>query len=169
MTSRSEDCCVRDPSPKEMSLSEAGYDAAEDAILEVARYFFQTFALPHTQSWLAALHRAEARFSGSSGPGIAMDILAAVQAMRASRSSCFRFSNPACPGCSQIVGEHERQFMCVFQAVRRGQMGPARTHAMLLCEGNDTEAFIERMTELAASVGSDSGAAGTARAQPHFV
>lgn len=169
MKPRSKKCCFREPSPKEMALSEAGYDDIEEAILTIARYYFQTFALPQTQSWLAALQVADTRFPGTSSAGIAMDILAAVQAMRMSRSSPFRFSNPACPGCSQIIGEHERQFMCVVQAARRGQMGSARTHAMLLCEGNDTEALIARMVALAASTAAASDTRAKTAASPHLV
>lgn len=152
-----------------MAFSEAGYDDIEESILTIARYFFQTFALPQTQSWLAALRLADIRFPDTSREEIAMDVLGAVQSMRMSRSSPFRFSNPALPGCSQIISEHERQFMCVFQAVRREQMGPARTHAMLLCEGNDSEAFITHMVAVAASTAPALDAAAKTAASQHLV
>lgn len=144
-------CCNRSPSPKEIGLGEAGYNDVEDAILEISRYFFQTFAIPEAQSWLTGMQRAESRFAGAAGPGIAFDILAAVQAMRMSRVSPFRFNNPSCPGCSAIVSEHERQFVGVYRAVRRGHRGEAQMHALLLCEGNATACLMRRMEALVAS------------------
>lgn len=141
-------CCERQPSDKEVGLADAGFDFVEMTVLEVARYFWQTFALPETQSWLFALQRAEQGFRGPRGGEIGLEVLATVQAMRMSRSSCFSFNNPRCRGCAAILSEHERQFMGVFRAVRDKRLGQARTHAMVLCEGNDTDALIERMTQL---------------------
>ncbi|MEM0950292.1 MAG: hypothetical protein AAGK37_23075 [Pseudomonadota bacterium] len=141
-------CCGRDPSDKETTVQEAGYDGVEEAILEIARYYWQTFAIPQSHSWLAALQRAESGVFADTNGEIGLEVLATVQAMRKSRVSCFRFNNPACPQCSSIVSEHERQFMNVFQAVRQGRIGAARTHAMLLCEGNPTDHLIIRMTAL---------------------
>lgn len=140
--------CNRRPTEKEVSLADAGFDHIEVTVLEVARYFWQTFALPETQSWLSALQRAELGFRGPHGADIGLEILATVQAMRTSRSSCFSFNDPRCKGCSAILSEHERQFMGVFRAVRDDRPGQARTHAMVLCEGNDTDALIGRMAEL---------------------
>ncbi|MEO0752406.1 MAG: hypothetical protein AAFY25_11450 [Pseudomonadota bacterium] len=141
-------CCDRAPDAKEIPLTEAGPDYAKNAIPEVARCFWQTFAMPQTQAWLMALQLAKHRFRGQRGGAIGLEILATVQAMRHSRVSCFRFNNPACNSCAAFVSEHERQFMSVFRAVPNKPEGPARSHAMLLCEGNDTELLIERMTEL---------------------
>ncbi|MEM9872989.1 MAG: hypothetical protein AAF822_17275 [Pseudomonadota bacterium] len=149
MSSDRNPCCGRSASPKETTISEAEYDEIETTILEVARYYWQTFAIPESQSWLFALQRSESRFPGPNGAEVGLETLAAVQAMRMSRSSCFRFNNPSCAHCARIVSEHERQFMNIFQAVRAGRMGPARTHAMILCEGNDTDKLILRMQALA--------------------
>lgn len=142
------ECCDRLPNDKEIAVADAGFDIVETAVLEVARYYWQTFAQPDTQSWFYALQRAEHSFGGGRGGEIGLEILAAVQAMRMIRMSCFRFNNPTCPGCSAIMSEHERQFMNVFRAMRDGRPGLARTHAMLLCEGNDTDPLIDRMGEL---------------------
>ncbi|MEM0937099.1 MAG: hypothetical protein AAF646_09340 [Pseudomonadota bacterium] len=144
--------CGRCTSPKDTTLADAKYDLIEVTILEVARHYWQTFAMPETQSWLRALQCAETRFPGPHGGEIALETLATVQAMRVSRTSNFRFNNPNCPCCSQVVGEHERQFMSVFQAVRSNRVGLARTFAMLLCEGNNTDRFLMRMAALAKTV-----------------
>jgi len=144
-------CCHRAPSPKEKSLEAAGYDPIEHAILEISRFFFQTFAVPQSQTWLLALQCAELRFPRDVSAQICFDILAAVQAMRVSRVSSFCFNNPTCPGCSKIVSEHERQFMGIFSAIRGRRMSEAQTHALLICEGNDTKRLFHRMTALASS------------------
>lgn len=148
-------CCRRDPSPKETTIQEAGYDSVETAVLEVARYYWQTFAIPQSQSWLGALQRSETCFPGLNGVEVGLETLASVQAMRMSRISCFNFNNPGCPDCSRIVSEHERQFMNVLQAIRMGRIGAAKTHAMILCEGNETDALIRRMIELAKALTPD--------------
>ncbi|MEM1350709.1 MAG: hypothetical protein AAGF27_00105 [Pseudomonadota bacterium] len=137
-------CCERGPDDKELSLDEAGYDATERAVLHVARFFWQSFATPNSHAWISAMTHAERYFGGS----VAFKVLCTVQAMRVSRVSCFRFNNPSCKGCAAIVSEHERHFMNTFMAVRAGRRGPAETHAMMLCEGNDTRPFIEQMTAL---------------------
>ncbi|MFQ6552761.1 hypothetical protein AAD018_010525 [Aestuariibius insulae] len=142
-------CCHRLPTSKETTLSLADYGSVDVKILEIARLYWQTFAMPQSQSWLTASIRADRGFRGRQGGEVAMKTLAAVQAMRMSRVSCFRFNAPDCPGCSQIVSEHERQFMSVLQAVREDRPGAARTHAMLLCEGNETEPLISSMAMLA--------------------
>lgn len=149
------DCCDRAPSPKETSLEEAGYDPTERAILEVSRLFFQTFAVPQSQTWLLALQCAELRFPPDLSAQIGFDILAAVQAMRVSRTSSFCFNNPTCPGCSKIVSEHERQFMGVFRAIRQKRTSVAQTYALLICEGNDTTRLIARMSALVSSACED--------------
>ena len=142
-------CCGRSPSAKELALADAGFDGAERAVLNVARHFWQTFAVPESQAWLSAMQIAQDASVNDTSGEFGLEVLAAVQSMRMSRSSCFCFSSPGCPGCSAIVSEHERQFMSVLRAVREGRNGVAQTHAMILCEGNDTAAFLARMCGLA--------------------
>jgi len=142
--------CDRSPSAKEIALAESGYDAADRAVLEVTRYFFRTFAMPETQSWMMAFHRTASLFPEDTHATAGLSLMATVQAMRTSRVSTCMCNNSGCPGCSAIVSEHERQFVEVSRSVRRNQIGAARIHAMLLCEGKNTDAFIDRMVVLAA-------------------
>ena len=141
-------CCDRPPLSKEVPLEEAGFSETEMAILEVSRFYWQTFAEPSSQSWLFALQSAEERFGGAHGGELGLEILACVQSMRMSRKSCFRFNSSRCKDCAAFVSEHERQFMNVFISLRDGNRGAALTHAMILCEGNSTDAFIDRMRHL---------------------
>lgn len=141
-------CLHRQPSVKEISLADADFDVCETTVLEIARCYWQTFAYPASQAWLSAFQRANQGSWGHRGGVIGLQVLEAVQAMRMSRTSCFHFSNPDCKCCSAIVSEHERHFMNVFRSLRDGRVGPARTHAMILCEGNDTGELMERMSVL---------------------
>ena len=74
---------------------------------------------------------------------IVLGVLAAVRTMRVARVSTFRHSNPACPQCSRILTEHERQFKGAFTVIRNA----ASAHAMRLCEGNDTTRVLAAPTE----------------------
>lgn len=144
--------CSRSPAEKEIYLSDMGFDFSERVILEIARFYWQTFAVPESQSWLRALQVAENNFGTQHGSDIGLTILAAVQAMRISRSSCFQFNNPNCAACSKLLCEHERLFMSAYRALKDGREGSARTHAMLLCEGNDIERLICELGILASSL-----------------
>ncbi|MEL6522863.1 MAG: hypothetical protein AAFQ66_17975 [Pseudomonadota bacterium] len=148
---RYRDCQKREPRKKEMHIASISFDAAELHVLEIGRFFWQSFAIPETCSWLMALTKAEEFFQDRGDIGLR--VLSAIQAKRLSRSSCFRFNNPTCPACSEYITEHERQFMDVLRATRHDRPGSARTHAMLLCEGNDTKMLMERMRDLAQGIG----------------
>lgn len=141
-------CCGRPLTRKESTLREAGFDPLDVDILTIARFYWQQFALPESQAWLYALRKAETTFPDRDAAAIALELLATVQAKRLARVSAFHFSNPGCRVCRHVLSEHERQFMGVYQALRDGRMGVARTHAMLLCEGNDTDDFIAQMQSL---------------------
>jgi len=145
---RSVNSCGRPHCAHEAPLKDASLDQIENAVLEVSRYYWQAFAIPASQSWLRALHVAERRFGAQAGGEVGLGVLAAVQAMRMSRFSCFRFNNPACEDCASILSDDERRFVDVFRDVRRGSLGSATTHAMILCEGNDTSGLIHRMADL---------------------
>lgn len=149
--------CDRRLMAGEVLLARAGFDPAEHAVLTVARLFFQSFAIPQGHAWISAFARAGALFppgtTRAGGPEIAVATLAAVQAMRAARKSAFRFSNPDCPGCARILGAHERHFMDVLCAFRRGARSRAHAASMLICEGNPADPFLAAMSDLAALIG----------------
>ncbi|MEM6546285.1 MAG: hypothetical protein AAF713_00915 [Pseudomonadota bacterium] len=136
-----------------VSVREARLDRAEQDVLHSARLFFQTFAVPESHSWIAALQDAQRRFHPQHGLDVAWRILAAIQAMRTSRKSTFSFNNPCCPQCALGLSQHERQFIGVLAALRCRQRSVAETHAMLLCEGNATAPLLEAMAVLSASLG----------------
>lgn len=148
--------CRRLVSDREIPVAEAGFDSLELSVLAISRFYFQSFAIPESQMWMRALEVARDCFGEARGGELGNLVLDMVQAMRLSRRSGFRFSNPGCACCSQILSENERQMMGVFIAVRHGLLSQAHAHAMILCEGNDTVEFLAAMTDLCERVlGSD--------------
>ncbi|AXI46743.1 hypothetical protein C1J03_12355 [Sulfitobacter sp. SK012] len=148
--------CHRVPSPKETLCKSAGFDNHEHILLTAARLYFQSFAEPHSQSWMQALSLTQVHFGQFDGPIIAIRLLTALQAMRCTRRSIFGFNAPQCATCSKVLTEHERRFMTAIQSVRRGQNSVAQLEIMLLCEGNETEhvlaAFIDLSCVLACAI-----------------
>ena len=141
--------CNRLPLPKEIWRTEAGCDEVEDQVLTLARWFFQTFAVPNSQSWMNGLDMADAVFGETAGPMIAMRLLDALRGVRYARKSVYCFNSPTCKGCSAVVTEHERRFMAALRGVRLGQVGRTQTELMMLCEGNDITRTVGALTRLA--------------------
>ncbi|MEM9248847.1 MAG: hypothetical protein AAGB05_09155 [Pseudomonadota bacterium] len=129
---------------------ELGYSEAEEGVLTIARHYFNTFACPERHGWIAAIAAALQDFDDAHGPEVAVAVLAAVQAMRRTRYSTFRFNNPDCAVCARYVTPHERAFMASLRAVERGRTADAAAHAGLLCEGNDVRGFLSALDVLAA-------------------
>ncbi|MBF9052520.1 hypothetical protein GTA62_21165 [Roseobacter sp. HKCCD9010] len=141
--------CGRTPDPKDCYVSELGLTLEAELALTVARLFFQSFASPNSNAWVAAMAEAEARFGYRDGPIIAARILATLQVIRRARKSVFMFNSPTCPGCAGIATEHERRLMGALVNVRRGEMGHARLEIMMLCEGNRVEIVLSALIALA--------------------
>ncbi len=117
--------------------------------LTVARYFFQSFAVPQLEGWTRALSGAEHLLGRDAAPGFACAVLRVVQAMRRSRKSVFHFSNPDCSNCAARLSGHERLLLNALRATLEDRPDNAEGHAMLLCEGNDTSEFLEEVEALA--------------------
>lgn len=120
----------------------------EATALSVARGFFRGFADPPSQGWMGAFAAARVAFAPEVGPAAALAVLDVVGALRGTRRSAFRFSNPACPCCAERLTEHERQLMAALRAVREDRLDAARAHAMLLLEGGDSALLLGAMAML---------------------
>ena len=141
--------CNRVLQPKEIMRTDARHDEVEGDLLTIARFYFQSFALPDSQAWIGGIGWAETSFGDVEGPLIGTRLLCALMAVRHARRSVYCFNSPTCPDCAAIVTEHERRFMSAVHAVRKGRMGQARTELMMLCEGNDTDPALDALTRLA--------------------
>lgn len=154
----------RQPAPADPALSRL--DFADAAVLTVARYFFQGFAHPHSESWVAAFTHALRLFDEDMAPRMALATLRAVQSMREARRSCFHFSNPDCPHCAEVIGEAERHFIGIFHAIAHARQSDAYAHAIILCEGNQVEPLLSEFRALAALFGTPQADATKSRATP---
>jgi hypothetical protein len=143
------DCYGHSPS-QDQTLDESGLDADEIGILAISRHYFQTFALPESQGWLHAMVIAADRFAQHGGPEVAYATLAAVQAMRHARTTVFHYSNPLCLHCRNVITGDECQFMATLRTIRQTQRAQSLTHAIILCEGGGTSAFLGACAALAA-------------------
>ncbi|WP_424969292.1 hypothetical protein [Dinoroseobacter sp. S76] len=141
-------CCNRAQETQATRLDDTDFCEQELIILQTARYFFDSFAHPQGQSWILGFDCPGNLYGEVEGPRIAALILDSVQAMRMARHSCFRFNNPHCVGCSQILSEHERLFMRSFTALREGRRPVAFSYAMLLCEMNPVDSFLAAQLRL---------------------
>lgn len=131
-----------------MKIADAGLDRDERALLQVMRYFFQSFTQPETQGWIMAFRAALQHFPHDQAANIALASLSVLQTMRMSRREAFRFSNPDCAACCEVLCDDERQLIGIVAATRRGQRSRAHTHALLICEGNDTVPVLNAALEL---------------------
>jgi hypothetical protein len=149
--------------PTGTPLSGLAPTPGESAFLTVARHYFAQFAAPESQCWIAALTESLQVAGDTDGPGLAFDVLSVVQALRASRQSCFAFNAAACPTCSGFVTPVERLLLSVHRMTARGRQDDARAMASILCEGNDPDRLLAAMRNLTrgAVAGADApGAAG---------
>jgi hypothetical protein len=141
-------CENREPQVREISRNAAGFDVAEDTLLTIARSFFQSYAIPESQSWMSGYDIAEAAFGAETGSMIATRMFSALRAVRHSRRSVFCFNSPTCQCCAQVVTEHERRLMQALQSIRCNQMGRAQAELMMLCEGNSVSQVIGTLVQL---------------------
>ena len=140
--------CNRRPSKKDTYVNSAGLDHTEVAVLEIARFYLQTFAIEHSQSWILGLKASEKHFGIEGGARVGVRFLLALQEMRFARRSVFSFNAPQCAGCSKYLSEHERRLIMSIAALRRGRFGLAQAEMMMLCEGQDTSATLTAFSEL---------------------
>lgn len=142
-------CAHRPLSPKECCVFDAGLDQFELHLLQVARWFFVSFAQPPSHAWLRGFGEADAVFGSCDGPRFAYETLGMVQALRHSRLSVFHYSNPSCESCALVLTEAERRLFQSLSLVRRGRIGRAQAGLMMLCEGNETTVLQDALKRLA--------------------
>ena len=146
--------CDQKARPGDRLLTALDLCATDYSVLMTARYFFSSFANPNEASWMSVILSSEDFFPNHcNSPAIVQSVLRVVHAIRTSRKSMLRFSNPHCLDCNNIVTAAECHFIAILAHVRSGNFSSATTHAMLLCEGNDMTGVlgaVTRLTELTA-------------------
>ncbi|MEM6441000.1 MAG: hypothetical protein AAF763_15045 [Pseudomonadota bacterium] len=122
--------------PGDRPLADLRLGPLSEAALQVMRFCFTTFAQPNSQAWIGAQEWAVASAGETKGSKLAFRCMRLVQALRMSRRTPFRFSNPTCPQCRAVVTETERRLMLVVGHLQREERSAAYAEAMLLCEGS---------------------------------
>lgn len=140
-------CGHRPLRPKELHVTAVGLDQTEFQLLQIARWFFTSYATPGT-AWVRAFVEAEDFFGRSDGPRYAYALLCVLQVMRRTRQSTFQFSNPSCPDCAVILTEVERRLFQALANYRRGRIGHTQAEVMMLCEGNGCEDMMVELQKL---------------------
>jgi hypothetical protein len=128
--------------PNGTPLSDLAPTPDETVFLTIARHYFAQFAAPASQCWIVGLSESLRVAGDAGGPGLAFDILSVVQALRATRQSCFAFNAAGCPTCSVFVTPVERLLLSVYRMTARGRPEDARAMALILCEGNDPRSLL---------------------------
>ena len=131
------------------ALADLNLTADESSVLDLVRHFFLNFADPGSQNWIRGVALTHAKFADDRAWPIFTATLQMVMAMRNARRSAFLFSNPHCACCASKATDNERQFLSVLRAARTGRMEAVEGHAMLLCEGNDTNEYVMAAQNLA--------------------
>ena len=129
--------CGATSEPGDVALASLALDPAMDSALDIMRCFFTAFASPASQGWIGAQEGSVAAYGLRDGPRMALALLRLVQALRGARRSPFRFSNPGCAHCRQVVTDTEARLIALIQEMRRGGGSALHVHAMMLCEGGD--------------------------------
>lgn len=118
-----------------LRVDQAGYTRVEKYVLQIARHFMQSFAVPESQGWIRAFGAAHECYPDETAPNFAIAVFALLQNLRATRGSGFQFCNPDCARCAAHLSEDERRLMEVVIAVGQGKRSDAHAAALILCEG----------------------------------
>ena len=141
--------CDQKARPGDRPLTALHLCATDYSVLMTARYFFSSFANPKEAAWMSVILSSEDFFPNHcNSPAIVQSVLRVVHAIRTSRKSTLRFSNPHCLDCNNIATAAECHFIAILAHVRSGNFSNATTHAMLLCEGNDMTGVLGAVTRL---------------------
>ncbi|MEM1312914.1 MAG: hypothetical protein AAGI51_00050 [Pseudomonadota bacterium] len=138
--------------PGDRKLEDLDLGPQVEALLDVMRFYFTSFAHPNSQAWIGALEWSVAATGPRLGPQVAYQAMRLVQALRGSRTTPFRFSSPNCESCRKIVTETERRLIMLVVHMQRGETSAAHAEAMLLCEGSNAGRLLVEADTLARSL-----------------
>ncbi|MEP4769700.1 MAG: hypothetical protein ABJQ21_10735, partial [Roseibium sp.] len=97
----------------------------------------------------AAFDTCMREFGPTHGPKIGVAVMKSLKVLRITRKTTFRFKNPNCRCCREILSDHEAYFLGVLRAWRSNDGLARQTQIILLCEGEDAESFSDRVKVLA--------------------
>ena len=138
------------------ATSDLSLDPIDRAVLNIARYFFHNFAKPDSQAWIEGFATADRLFPAPYGAALGHAVLSMVLELRRSRLDVFDYLAPDSPEAQCALTDEEKYFVSAFKATRACNRTGAETHAMLLCQGNGTEAFLSSCSRLSLLLGDGS-------------
>lgn len=118
-------------------------------VLDVMRALFSGWSGHANRQVPPASDVAEVWFGRGTGLDVARLVISLVSAMRSARRSVFRFSNPLCPVCRELVTPHELSLLGVIIHASAGRKADSRADAMVVCEGFDERGVVEAAQSLA--------------------
>ncbi len=95
-------------------------------MLEITRTLLDGYAGILRDGHVAASDIAEAWFGSDKGFAITIAIVNLVKALRDSRRSPFRFSNPGCPVCREMATPQKRLLLKIMLHIANGRAAGAR-------------------------------------------
>lgn len=134
------------PAPRDRMAALAPF---ERACVSILRHYCVAWSKPGDHGWERAIDVAAQAFGEREGGRAARRVLELMRAFRASRSTVFRFNNPACAACSARLTDGERLLAAVLRAARDGDVAAGRASAIVLCEGGPTEPLLAAAAALA--------------------
>lgn len=117
-------------------------DGFEKATLCVARHLFATFHHPSEQCWMSAFMEAERAFPPPFGATIAHGITIAIREMSKERCRAFSYFRCDDPLSETATTREEQYLLMTLRGIRRHDHQMARAHALLVCDGGDSDAFL---------------------------
>lgn len=121
--------------PPPAASDTACLSAGERAVVAMMRQVFIGFADESDSGWGEARRLGEVAFDPLISAGLIEALGAFLAALRESRRSAFRFSDPRCPCCRERLTEPEGRIVALIRASRRRRSADVMTQAMVLCEG----------------------------------
>lgn len=123
-------------------------DRFEHSILQITQLMCQSYAHPHSHAWEKALLMSKERFGTIGGGVVATAVLELLNALRKSRRTTFKFTNPFCPCCRASVSECEMRLLAIIKGKRTAQNQRVQMEAVILCEGFPAQKFLDSVDAL---------------------
>lgn len=126
----------------------------EAILLKAFRYFLLAYTEHDQAHCQTAMGVLAANFGGKEkGRQIGFSMLRVLQEARYARTNHFVFVTPCCEKCSYQLMDCERYLIESLKHVFGHDISKAHVPAMLLCEGADTDKFIDSVVKLKAELG----------------
>ena len=137
------------PGPGEKTIMDMALDPFERDALTLMRQIFVAMDRTGSTTSPQAAFLAETLFPPDTAVDLHMALTRLVVAMAQGRSEPFRYSNPQCLNCSQVLTVAERLLSETLHHTRRNRHGHAIVAASLLCDRQPAEVLVAAARQVA--------------------